>query len=154
MKNCDHTAKKIAEDVLEGTGVAISTGDFTAFVLYFELPQLLETVDGSREIVTTRDLKDIFDRFQHYLRIKQISTLERHCISAAFITTDLIHTTHESRLVTGVTLAETPYPVFSKLKRSTKGWKIIFSQTAFPGSTSLNGLVKSNSQCQSPPPKK
>lgn len=137
----DDRARHIAQDILARTGEAISAEDFDLFAVYFALPQELETADGRITVATPQALRQIFDRFQHHLKIKRVTTIERHCISAEFIAPDVIHTTHETRLVTGTSLAEEPYPVFSKIKKFASGWKITFSQTAFPESTQLNEMV-------------
>ncbi len=125
-------ARAIAQGLLAATGEALRAGDFVAFRNCFRLPQTVQTFNGSSVIETEDDLRQIFDRVRdHFARIG-VTELVRHVVNVDFRDADTILSTHESRLLGGNELLETPYPVFSILHRTETGWVIGDSNYAIP----------------------
>lgn len=138
--NCSHygshmtpefdTAEDIAEYFLDRTGTALMTGDFDLFASCFLLPQKMETFQGRRDIETLSDLREVFDGVTLHFKRKNATQLERHCIEARFRDPDTVVSTHMSRLVSGSSLVQKPYPVMSVLKRVDGIWQISDSMYA------------------------
>ena len=109
------------------------TGDFAVFRGCFSLPQTLEAFDGRRLVETPADLRDVFDGVRSHFSNLGVTFLERHCVEASFSNPDTVLATHESRLISGSTLVQRPYPVFSVLRRIDGDWKITHSKYAITG---------------------
>lgn len=124
MDRCTATAKDVSERLLERTGTALMTGNFEKFADCFLLPQEMETFDGRRKVQTRDDLLEVFRGVTTHLRRKNVTEFVRHCIEARFRDDDTIVTTHMSRLLSGHTLAQTPYPVMCVLRRVDGEWKV------------------------------
>lgn len=135
-----HTALRIAEDALFKTDAAIMTGSFDAFADCFLLPHAMEINGASHQIDSRAALEEMFQQFQKHLTLMRVTLLERHCISAEFVSETLISTTHETRLVCGRELVARPYPVFSELHLQEERWLIGSSRTAFPGDSELGDI--------------
>ncbi len=118
------TAKDISEYLLSQTGTALMTGDFELFASCFLLPQEMETFEGRRHVRSVDDLREVFVGVTDHLRRKNVTEFERHCIEASFRDKDTIVTTHMSRLVSGQTLAQKPYPVMCILRNVEGTWKV------------------------------
>ncbi len=125
------SAKDVSEYLLDRTGTALMTGDFDLFAACFSLPQQMETFEGRRRIETRDELKTVFDGVRSYFRQRNVTQLARHCIEATYRDPDTIVTTHMSRVVSGTSLVQKPYPVMSLLCRGDDGiWKVSDSMYA------------------------
>jgi len=138
MTNSVCTAVKIAQMALEGTDVAINEGNFLAFLQHFEIPHLMEINGKTETLSTVAHLKEVFDRFREHLWTNRVTTIERHIISAGYIGQNSIHTTHETRLVSGSQLIAEAYPVYSVLQNISDHWQIVSSKTEFPDTSRLS----------------
>ncbi len=107
------------------------TDDFDLFAACFVLPQQMETFEGCRYIKTLDDLRTVFDGVTAYFRQKNVTHLARHCIEATYRDPDTIVATHMSRVVSGTSLVQKPYPVMSLLCRDDSGiWRVSDSMYA------------------------
>ena len=124
------SAKDISEDLLKRSGDALFNGDFAGFADCFALPQEMETFDGRRLIASESDLRAVFDGVRGYFRSIGVTLLERRCVAARFASDTRVEATHISRLISGATITQTPYPVFSVIERGEHGWRVTHGKYA------------------------
>ena len=137
------TAKDVSEYLLRRSGDALFSGDFNAFAACFALPQKMETFDGRKLVETEEDLRSIFDGVRAYYRSLGVTILERRCIAARFATADRVEATHVSRLISGASIVQTPYPVFSIIERGEPGWRVVHSKYAISDAPAHNRALSS-----------
>jgi len=118
------TADDIAETLLRETGDAIVSGDFAKFEACFRLPQYVETEIGRRLVSTPEELREVYERVRWHYRVKRVTSLERHCISSAFLNPTTILSTHETHLWSGTSLVQDPYRVLSEISLTDGTWQI------------------------------
>ncbi|MEL6792993.1 MAG: hypothetical protein AAFP78_06045 [Pseudomonadota bacterium] len=117
-------AKAVSEELLRRTGAAILSGDGDAFAACFVLPQTIETPEGAAALRTKHDLLSIFENVRRYMRERNVTIMERHCVSATWLSKDLIEASHVSRYLSGASLVQEPFLAISLLRRTDAGWKI------------------------------
>lgn len=120
----ENAAKAVSEDLLRRTGAAILSGDREGFADCFLLPQTIETPEGSAKLQTRCDVVSIFENVRRYLRERNVTMMERHCVSATWLADDLVEAAHVSRYLSGASLVQEPFLAISLLKRTEKGWMI------------------------------
>ena len=128
----DHgLAEDIAEEILYRTGRAMKDGDFDAFFECFEIPQIMETLDGAK-LVTTRDgMRDTFFHVYRYYQDNGVVDLVRTVVNARFLDEETIGSTHVSRLLkANGEPFRNPYPVYSVVKRIGGQWKVVSNSSA------------------------
>ncbi len=105
--------------------------DFETFVTCFAIPQYMDTFEGRRYLETEADIRNIFDSVRSYYESKAVVELDRICVEASFRNNETIVSTHEARIIgKGAVLLQSPYPVFSILRRYDGVWKVAYSQMA------------------------
>lgn len=124
------SAKKISQRMLDQTGNGLLTGDFDLFADCFLLPQDIETFDDRRRLETRQDLFMIYNGVRAYHEKMGVTDMVRHVVTADFRDPKTISSIHQSRLVTGSTLVQKPYNVFSVLHLKDDVWRIGQSQYA------------------------
>lgn len=127
----DGLAEDIAEELLYRTGRAMKEGNFDAFFECFEIPQIMETLDGAK-LVTTRDgMRDIFLQVYRYYQANGVVDLVRTVVSARFLDEETIGSTHVSSLLkANGEPFRNPYPVYSVVKRIGGQWKVVSNSSA------------------------
>ncbi|MEL7462604.1 MAG: hypothetical protein AAFN79_00955 [Pseudomonadota bacterium] len=120
----ENAAVAVSEELLERTGDAIASGDGDAFAACFLLPQTIETPEGAAKLETKRDLLSIFENVRRYMRERNVTLMERHCVGATWLSKDIVEATHVSRYLSGASLVQEPFLAISLLKRTPTGWKI------------------------------
>ncbi len=123
----DHgVAEDIAEDLLYRTGKSLQNGDFEAFFECFEIPQVMETLEGEILMRTKEDVRATYDSVRAYFDDNNVKDVVRTVVSAEFLDDETIGTTHVSRLMqANGQLFRNPYPVYSILKHIDDAWKIM-----------------------------
>lgn len=126
MQNC--AAESIAEDLLYLTGKALTEGNFDMFATCFELPQLMETVDGRRLLSRRDELRDTFEGVRQHYEDHGVIDAARTVVSAEFVDADTIGSTHVTRLMrAGGHVHRSPFPVYSVIRRFDMDWRIVSS---------------------------
>jgi hypothetical protein len=130
MQNKFETARDISEYLLDRTGRAMMVGHFDNFKPHFALPHHICTYTGQLFLKTEDDLQRTFNAMLAYLRKYNVSDMVRHCVEAEFQDPDTVAATHETRLVSGNIITQSPYAVFSILKFNGTDWQISSSSYA------------------------
>ena len=123
----DHgLAEEIAEDLLYRTGKGLQSGDFEEFFKCFEIPQVMETLEGEILMKTKEDVRATYDSVRAYFDDNGVIDIVRTVVSAEFLDDETIGTTHVSRLIkSGGNLFRNPYPVYAIIKHLDGEWKIV-----------------------------
>lgn len=124
------TAREISEYLLEETRRTIFENDFDGFLACFELPNVVETFEGTQTLETPNDVRRIYDNNKAYFARKGVTEMVRTCLAAEFLDADTVQSTHETRIVAGKIMIQRPFPVFSILRRIEGQWRISRSQYA------------------------
>ena len=124
----------IANDLLERSGHGMMAGDFDLFAGCFHLPQYFETFSGPQCVETLQDLRALFDAVRDYYESIGVESLIRRVIHAEWKEPDTFEYVHEARLMRGTTVLQEPYPVFSTVKLTDDGWKVVGASYAIVGS--------------------
>lgn len=125
MKQTITTAREVSEFLLERTGTALLQDNFEAFLECVSLPQTIETFEGQRRVTSPDELAQVFRAVRAYHRKTGVTDIVRHCVEAAFKDPHTIVATHETRLVSGAVMTQSPYPGFSVLKFDGTAWRIV-----------------------------
>ena len=121
----DVTAEDIAEELLYRTSNLLVADDAFKIAECFVLPQYLETVWGSRLIESEEEVLQVISQVRQYYLENNVSDLVRTVVSANFLDSDTVGSTHVSRLMReNGELFRAPFPVYSILRRVGDGWKI------------------------------
>lgn len=121
----DRLADEIAEDLLYRTGKAMSADVFDWVCECFDLPQIVETLDGKSLIETEDDLLRIFRNLRQYYAKHNVTDVARTVVTAEFIDAETIGMTHAAQLMRpGGEVFRAPYPVYSILRKFGEVWKI------------------------------
>ena len=148
MPEGPQAAKRIAEELLEQTGKALMSGDFEAFSTCFALPHRIDTFDGSDVLQTLDDMEKRFFGVRSYFQDNCVTDLVRHVIEADFVDEDTIHSSHQTRVLSGTILVQAPFPNLSVLKRVEGQWRAEATQYAIADSehhnAALCGAIKSS----------
>lgn len=117
------------------------TGDFDAMAPCFALPQEMDTFAGRRMVETLADLRTIFDAVHRHFQRSGVTDIVRHCVHAAWTGPDTIEAMHETRLLAGTLLVQTPFPVLTHFRRTDGVWRIEASRYAIPDSPEHNAAL-------------
>lgn len=131
------SAEQIAKRLLDQTGIGIATGDFDLFVACFALPLEIETFDGRRHLETIADIRGVFDAVRAHQEKMGVTDMVRHIVTAEFRDPSTISYIHQTRLVSGSTLIQKPYNVYSVAQLEGSEWRVHHSQYAVDDSPSL-----------------
>lgn len=126
----DISALAIAEELLDITGEALLSGDFHAFAAVFHLPNTMTTLSGTVVVSDLAHLRRVFDGVREKFRCGGVTNLVRYVDAAKFRTPTQIASTHVSHLMSGSSLLEEPYPVFSIIELVDGVWKGVSSDYA------------------------
>ncbi|MEM7384604.1 MAG: hypothetical protein AAF514_06630 [Verrucomicrobiota bacterium] len=138
----DFAAEEIADEILFLTGKAIREGHFEHFRVHFLLPQLIETLSGSKLLQTENDIRDIFDGVQSQMLKNKVVDIVRTIHSADFIDTDTIGSTHISSMIRADGTPLSPaYPTYSILKRVSGEWKIASSRVVILSGNKMDDVL-------------
>lgn len=146
----DHgMAEEIAEELLYQTGRAMKAGDFDAFFEHFEIPQVLETVDGDMLITTVAGMCDVFDRVRQYYEDNDVRDVVRTVVSARFLDEESLGSTYVTRLLkSGGEPFRNPFPAYSVIKYLNGKWKIVSNSAAILDAPSHNrALLSADGTC-------
>ena len=125
MLSTKDIAEDIADDLLFRTGRALLSGQEDDFVACFWVPSVIETIEGVTHVQTVSEFRNMYRNVHRNLKRSGVTNLARTIVSAEFIDTDIIGTTHVAlRLGPNGEHVGTPYPVYSTLKRLQSNWKI------------------------------
>lgn len=124
--NRDGLADFIAEQLLNLTGEALLSRDFTAFKIHFALPLRLETVEGHRVLETDEEFWEVFDAVLTHMDETEVEDIVRTVIHAEFVDPHTISSVHIcSEIHSGGELRRPAYPVHSTLVRDGDNWRIV-----------------------------
>ena len=132
----------IAERLLEKTRLELFGGKADLFVSRFDLPLNLETFSGTRLVETREELRTIHDDLCRHFALMGATDHVRRVVAAEFRSDDIIHSTHESRIIQQGVLLQEPYVAFSVLRRKPEGWQVADCSYAISG-TEPHGAVLS-----------
>ena len=137
--------------LLELTGKALLSNDFSLFSHCFHLPHTFETADEKRVVKTKADLQEVFDYLvSDYLR-KRITDLVRICEVADYRNDHRIEATHITHLMSGNQRVTDPFPAFSVLEFIDGRWQVSSSQYAVDKETTVGRalhVLAANEQSQ------
>ncbi len=138
------TAKQVADDLLDRSGRALSTGDFDLFAGCFQLPNVM-TTQQKTVIVEDRDhLKRLFDGMRTKLRDSGVTELARYVEAAEFRSPTQMTSTHITQAIAGGVVWGSPYPVFSIVEFIDGKWLGVSSEYAVkPRSAQDNAILGS-----------
>ena len=131
------TAKEVSEMLLELTGTALLSNNFSLFRQCFHLPHVIETPDGKKVLRTREDMEAVFDRVVEDYRRKRITRLVRICEVAEFKSDTCITATHITHMMAGDTRVTDPFPVLSVLEFIDGRWQGTSSQYAVDKDTTV-----------------
>lgn len=122
----DLTAEGIAEDLLYRTGNTLFATDIGKIADCFIVPQYMETLLGSRLIESKEAVEQVILSVRQYLVENGVVDPVRTVVSAEFLDSDTVGSTHVSRLMRADgELFRAPYPVYSIIRRvGQDDWKI------------------------------
>ena len=141
MSQPDKSAREIAEDLLDRSGMGLTEGDFDLFETCFALPNEMETFDGRRAIVTRADLQAVYDAVRAYYHQIGRTRVDRHIVDAEFRNPTCIVSTHQSRVYAGEELAQQPFEVHSVIELQDGVWRIRRSEYAITDSSDHNNAI-------------
>lgn len=134
-------AEQIVQHLLEKSGHAFLSDDFSAFFDCIVLPYHVETFEGSRCVTTEKELRDLFLGICAHHRKTNVTDMARHVVEAVFKDEETVLATFETRLLNGNTLTQAPYPVFIVVKRSGEAWKAAQMTFAIEDSPDHNAVL-------------
>lgn len=134
----DCSARDVSEFLLARSSDAMMSGNFDMMRQCFEIPQEIQTFDGTKLINSVEELEATFRAIRAYHRRAGITEMVRHCLEAVFKGPDEVEATHVSRLLAGNVLVNGPHSVFSVLRRREGIWRIASSKYAIADSDELN----------------
>ena len=124
------TASDIFQMLLRNSGLPLMNGDFASFSACFKLPQTITTPQGMRTLMTTEDLRILFDEVRGFFEAQGVTMITRNCVRADFAGEATVLAVHESFLPSSEGLVRAPYEVFSIIERHAEGWHVTFSDFA------------------------
>lgn len=131
-------ARAIGEDMLARTGQALLDGDWRAHVACFTIPHWLEGFDGHREIDSVAGLRALFLAASSYYRDHNVTDIHRNVVAAEFVAADVVHFTHETRLLANTLLVKPVHSVFSEMVLGDDGvWRCRRCRYAITGAPRL-----------------
>lgn len=140
--------RRITEAHLRRTALALLNGDFETFSMSFHLPHSVETFNDGGVLETSDDLRQVFENVRAQYERLGVTDIVRHCVNAEFRDASHMIATHETRLLSGATLVQAPYPVYSVLKKFGNEWKGLHSSYAVTGNPDLEAAITSS--CETP----
>ncbi len=139
-------AKQISQGLLELTGEAIMSGDFSRFEPHFNLPHEVSTFEKTVTIKTIDDLREVFEGIQNHVRTSRTERLIRECVEACFIDDNIIEAMHETRTFRGGTMVLEPSLTLATLKKIDNTWKVAKSDYAIKDSSIMNRALTMGSK--------
>ena len=118
------SARDISEQILNTTGRAILKRDFDAFKTCFAYPLTTETFEGQQVIRTEPEFLRVFTAAHEYYRMRNVTDLVRRVVTAEFKDAGVIHSLHESRLLSGHEVLDQRTDCFSRLRLIDGEWRI------------------------------
>ncbi|WP_420010864.1 hypothetical protein [Tateyamaria sp.] len=95
----DTDAKTIATALLQDTRLEMFGGSYDVWISSFALPQEVQTFDGQQILETVEDLRALYHTLSAHLSRRGITDIVRYVIAAEFRDPNVIHSTHETRLM-------------------------------------------------------
>ncbi|NRB03462.1 MAG: hypothetical protein HRU30_09370 [Rhodobacteraceae bacterium] len=121
----DESAERIAQDLLEVSGDAILNDKYDCFRSCFSLPLTLQTVEGTRTVVTEQAFRDTFQTVRQHMADTGVIDLVRTIVSSVYEDENTIGSIHIcSDIYKEGSLYREPYPVFSRIHLSGGKWRI------------------------------
>lgn len=146
MKRDPAVALAIAQKTLDKTGAAILSGNFDAIEAAFDLPALFGTIEGEIVVDTVEELAARFaDVRAHHLSLG-VTSMKRHIVSCEWQDDRTIHTTYQSRLMSGDELVQAPYNTLANLKDIGGAWKCSSLLIVIPDSEEHNEALLGGAQ--------
>lgn len=133
MKQQHQDPRAICEQMLAITGKALMTGNFELFAGCFAYPQELQTFLGCRILHDKDDLRSVFDEVRTFYMKHGVTELVRYCVEAELKDPDTVQAVHETRLISGSTIVQAAFPVFSRIVRIDGSWKVLGTTYALTG---------------------
>lgn len=121
----DVAAESVAEEILYLTGKAILENDDSIFLSCVALPLLMETINGQRVFVSSREVKQSIAGVRQYMKDNGFVDFVRTVVSAEFINDSTIGSTHVCQMLHRNGPKErAPFPVYSIFRRYGASWKM------------------------------
>ncbi|MEY1554894.1 hypothetical protein AB3Y40_04590 [Yoonia sp. R2331] len=118
----------VSDYLLDITRRAYFERDRTGYAARFILPQVIDTIDGVRNLQTVADLMHVYDEMCRIIQTKGVIDFKRHTLSAVFEAPDTVRCTSISQhLYQDYRLSE-EMMIHSLLRRRNGRWKIAKSQ--------------------------
>ena len=134
--------RKISQALLDRTGHAILDNDPDDFAASFIYPHTVHTFEGHVVIHNVTELLSIFHAVQETYMNMGVTLLERHCTAATFVTSTLVQSHYESRVLSGSQLVLRPFPALTELHMAETGWRVGNCQYAIAEAPKLvNALI-------------
>jgi len=84
-----------------------------------------------------------------YFASRGVTDVVRHVIEASFLDETTLRFSHQTRILSGLTLVQTPYPCMSVVKLNEGAWRVASSQYAISDSPEQN-MALAGAQTSSP----
>lgn len=121
----DIAAESVAEEILYLTGKAIMENDDDIFIACVALPLLMETINGQRVLVSNDEIRQSLTGVRQYMKENDFVDLVRTVVSAEFLDTNTIGSTHVCKMIHREKRAiRSPFPVYSVFRRYGTSWKL------------------------------
>ena len=130
LDQTDEAAQQIYQDLRDRIANSYRDNDFEALTGLIHLPYTVLSFGPVTVLENPTDLRKLFDGIRRYLSRTGITHYHRVCLVGRFTATDEIEAMHETRLLAGAQLVETPYPVKSVVRRFGDKWKVCESDNA------------------------
>ncbi|QFT63996.1 hypothetical protein [Roseivivax sp. THAF30] len=127
VQDDDPLAWEIAKELLQRTGRALESRDFPLMLSAFHLPYTHVTTEGVVVLNSEDDFRTLFANVRAHFEGLGMTHLDREVISASFVSTYCIRTTHRSRIMKGETLLNEPYETMAEIVRRNHRWGIACS---------------------------
>jgi hypothetical protein len=135
MQNVTGSAREIVDRLLNVTGDCLLSGNLEGFAAHFAFPYRIETFEGSHEIRTMEHFAKVFEATREYYASRSVTELHRSCLEGAFMSPDVINSTHQNHVISHGVLIQPAFPVFSVLHRIDGSWRYVEGRYAITDTT-------------------
>ena len=139
-------AKEIYQDLLDRLSCAYEANDFDAYARMIRVPHEVSSYGPKVQVNTMGELRVLFDSIRWHFAKTGVTDYVRTCISAEFISPTEIVGTHETRMLAGTQVVDTPYPVKSYLQLIDGSWWVCKSDNALEPDNGIGRVLSQNAR--------
>ncbi|MFC6639111.1 hypothetical protein GV827_08470 [Sulfitobacter sp. JBTF-M27] len=139
-------AKDFYQDLLDRLSSAYEADDFDAYAQMIRVPHEASSYGPKVQVNTMGELRVLFDSIRWHFAKTGVTDYVRTCISAEFLSATEIVGTHETRMLAGTQVVETPYPVKSYLQLIDGNWWVCKSDNAVQPDNGFGRVLSQNAR--------